>query len=134
MKNFATFGLLALCAVSFSQAVAQKTDATSATIKDLLEKPDTFHKKRVEATGVVVGFEQRTSQKGNKYVVFKLQEGKQFVNVYGQGVLDPAFKDGTRVSVTGEYVKEKTVGGRTYKFEIGINVNEKPVRLITKRG
>lgn len=134
MKTFATFGLLALCALSFSQTVAQKTDATPATVKDLLEKPELFHKKRVETVGIVAGFEQRTSQKGNKYVVFKLQDGKKFVNVYGQGLLDPALKDGSRVSVTGEYVKEKTVGGRTYKFEIGINVNERAVRLMPKQG
>lgn len=87
-------------------------------VSDVLKSPAKFDGKVVAISGKVSKFTARTSRSGNAYFLFKLEEGKDQLSVYGQGKLKDVPKDGATVVVTGKFEKERKVGDRTYKNEI----------------
>lgn len=84
----------------------------------VLADREKLHEKEVTVIGKVAEFKQRTSRAGNKYVTLKLKEGDKEVNVYMQGELKPAVKDGDKVRVKGIFRKEKKLRDFTVKDEI----------------
>lgn len=94
---------------------------TVVSVDELVSKRDSLNEKVVSVTAAIKDFAARTSQKGNKYTVFKLEGKKETVTVWLGGHLDkivPAPKDGDTLTVVGIFEKEKKVGTRTYLNEI----------------
>lgn len=116
-------------------ALALAAEPIAVSITALNDKPADFHLKDIVTTGKVAKFSNKTSKAGNEYFKFDLTEpGKgreiKVVHVYGMGKMEPPLKDGSSVTVTGEFKKEKIVSGRTYKMEI--EVKPKNVKLATE--
>ena len=135
MKTISALVVLSLTAsVVWAQAkpnAAQKEQKPiKVSVADLLKSRDAHDQKGLIVEGKVAKFEQRTSKKGNPYVVFDITDGKSSVHIYGQGKLETKVKDGDKVRVTGFYRKEKKFGDRVYKDEIQINVKKKSVEVL----
>ena len=90
--------------------------ADLVTVKELLAEPDKWHGRAVVVTGSVGKLEPRTSQRGNPYYTFLLNDGKQSVTVFSYGT--PEVKDGNRVQVEGTFLKVKRVGKYTFQNQV----------------
>ena len=90
--------------------------ADLVTIKDLLAEPDKWHGRAVVVNGSVGKLEPRTSQRGNPYYTFLLNDGKQSVTVFSYGT--PEVKDGNRVQVEGTFLKVNRVGKYTFQNQV----------------
>ncbi len=102
-------------------------------IADVLTGAAKYDGKVITVQGTVAKFKQKTSKAGHPYFVFDVLEGTKKLEVYGQGELKPAPKNGQKVEVTGSFVKEKTIGSFTVKNEI--DVTKKPdVKASAKNG
>ena len=100
--------------------------ADKLTVKQLQADTKKYDGKEIVLTGKVDKFQQKTSRAKNEYFVFKLidkADKKSIVNVYGQGKLEKAPKEGELVELKGTYRLEKTVGGNTFKNEIQIKLD-----------
>lgn len=103
--------LLAVCAAAaWSQA--------SLTIADLLRDPVRWHQKEVRVAGKAGPVKAKTSKAGRDYSVFPLYGDAlgDKVSVFTWG--HPSLTKGQKVTVTGTYLKEKTVGPYTFTNEI----------------
>lgn len=87
-------------------------------VDTLLAKVASYDGKTVTVTGKVAEFEAKTSKKGNKYTIFKLNGVKGTINIYFQTHVVKAPKNGDSVEITGVYKKERKVGSNTYKNEL----------------
>ncbi len=90
--------------------------ADSVTVKDLLAEPDKWHGQAVVVTGSVGKLEARTSQRGNPYYTFLLNDGMESVTVFSYGT--PEVKNGNRVQVEGTFLKVKRVGKYTFQNQV----------------
>lgn len=104
--------------------VAAVAWAAGSSVEDLIKSPAKFDEKTVTVKGTVATFVQKTSKKGNPYVVFKLKGKSEQVNVYVRGKLTKPIKDGDVVEVTGVFRKEKKVMDFTVKNEIDATPKE----------
>lgn len=115
--------LLLVSALAFGAEVL----TSDALVKDA----EKYDGKVVTVRGEVVDFEQKTSQKGNDYFVFRLktQTKEKPLNVFGHGKLEPTLKDKMNVEITGKFLREKKVTTFTVKNEVDISAKrgEKPV-------
>jgi cytochrome c-type biogenesis protein CcmE len=112
--------LLTLLCMGVMLAFAAERVAVSALLKDA----DKYDGKAITLTGTVADFKQKTSKRGNDYFTFKLKDKSEVVNIYGQGKLEKAPKDGDKVEVTGRYAKEKKQGDVTFKNELNVTVDK----------
>lgn len=109
-RTLAALLLAASAAAAWSQA--------SVTIADLNRDPARWHQKDVRVTGKTGQIKPKTSKAGRDYTVFPLY-GEAYgdkVSVFTWG--HPALAQGQKVTVTGTFVKEKTVGPYTFTNEI----------------
>ncbi|MBS1712763.1 MAG: hypothetical protein JST30_00350 [Armatimonadetes bacterium] len=110
----------------------QSKSATVVKTVDLAK----FDKKTVTVVGTVEKYEERTSKTSKKpYTLFVVKDASGKVNVYLRNRPDVKLKDGTKVSVTGVYTKEKKVGQQTFKNEIDASndkVKTNGVKLVKK--
>ena len=90
--------------------------ADLVTIKDLLAEPDKWHGRAVVVNGSVGKLEPRTSQRGNPYYTFRLNDGMQSMTVFSYGT--PEVRDGDRVQVEGTFLKVKRVGKYTLQNQV----------------
>ena len=97
-----------------TSALAARADLV--TIKDLLAEPDKWHGQAVVVTGSVGKLEARTSQRGNPYYTFRLNDGMQSLTVFSYGT--PEVKNGNRVQVEGTFLKVKRVGKYTFQNQV----------------
>ena len=97
-------------------AAALAARADLVTVKDLLAEPDKWHGRAVVVTGSVGKLEPRTSQRGNPYYTFLLNDGIQSVTVFSYGA--PEVRDGNRVQVEGTFLKVKRVGKYTFQNQV----------------
>lgn len=93
-----------------------------AKVADILKTPAKFDGKTVAITGKVAKFKAKTSKSGRDYYLFDLTDGKDSLHVYGSDKLVKPPKDGDKVTVTGKFAKERTVGDRTFKNEVDASV------------
>lgn len=108
--------LLAWLALVLWAASALAARADLVTVKDLLAEPDKWHGRAVVVTGSVGKLERRTSQRGNPYYTFLLNDGMQSVTVFSYGT--PEVGDGSRVQVEGTFLKIKRVGKYTFQNQV----------------
>ncbi len=90
--------------------------ADLVTVKDLLAEPDKWHGRAVVVTGSVGKLEARTSQPGNPYYTFLLNDGMASLTVFSYGT--PEVKNGNRVQVEGTFLKVKRVGKYTFQNQV----------------
>ena len=95
-------------------ALAARADLV--TVKDLLAEPDKRHGQAVVVTGSVGKLEARTSQRGNPYYTFRLNDGMQSLTVFSYGT--PEVKNGNRVQGEGTFLKVKQVGKYTFQNQV----------------
>ncbi len=112
----AGIALLATLALVLWAAATAAVQADLVTVKDLLAEPDKWHGRAVVVTGSVGKLEPRTSQRGNSYYTFLLNDGKQSVTVFSYGT--PEVKDGNRVQVEGTFLKVERVGKYTFQNQV----------------
>ncbi len=108
--RFLTIGLLVL--VTVFPAIAQQMVGVSV----LLQNPDRYDGRVVTVAGVIVGYRERVSSRGNPYTTFQLAEGGASVSIFAwkhQGL-----HNGLRAQVTGRFDKVKRVGQYTFRNEI----------------
>lgn len=109
-RTLAALLLAACAAAAWSQA--------SVSIADLLKDPARWHQVEIRVAGRAGRVKARTSKGGRDYTVFALY-GKGFgekVSVFAWG--RPPLAKGRKVTVTGTFMKEKTVGPYTFTNEI----------------
>lgn len=114
----------ALALAAFAQTGVIKTNIT-----DVLKDPDKVDGKAIQVEGKVESYEEKTSQRGNPYTVFKVTDSGKTLSVWMTGhPKDPDKpKDGDKVQLTGIYRKEKKVGDVTFRNEIDVTpVKDKP--------
>lgn len=126
MKKLLSFSLVLMAALSLAASLAE---VEKITLDALKKDQDKYNEKVVEVTGFVASFQQKTSQRGNKYFKFILRSVKgssesAAANIYGQNEPTIELKDGLKVTVTGTYRKEKVIGDFTYKNEIDCTVKK----------
>jgi len=97
-----------------TSALAARADLV--TVKELLAEPDKWHGRAVMVSGSVGQLEARTSQRGNPYYTFLLNDGLASVKVFSYGV--PEVKDGSRVQVEGTFLKIKRVGKYAFQNQV----------------
>lgn len=90
--------------------------ADLVTVKELLAEPDKWHGRAVMVSGSVSKLEPRTSQRGNPYYTFVLNDGLASVKIFSYGV--PEVKDGNRVQVEGTFLEIKRVGKYTFQNQV----------------
>ena len=95
-------------------ALAARADLV--TVKDLLAEPDKWHGRAVLVSGSVGKLEPRTSQRGNRYYTFLLNDGMQSLTVFSYGT--PEIRDGNRVQVEGTFLKVNRVGKHTFQNQV----------------
>lgn len=94
---------------------------TIVSVDELVSKREELNEKVVQVTAEIKDFSAKTSQKGNKYTIFKLIGKKETISVWLGGHLDkitPPPAEGDTLKVVGIFDKEKKVGTRTYSNEI----------------
>ncbi len=119
--------LTLLSAFAFAVALA----GPKLSISDVVKSPDKFDKKVITLSGVVDKFQAKTSRIGNKYFVFELKSGKDFVNVYGRGELAKPLSNGQRAEVKGPFEKEHKMKDFSVKNQIEAK-DPKDVKLLLK--
>ncbi len=93
------------------------------TIPEILKDPSKFDGKDVSVTGVVEGYQERTSKGGNKYTSFRVKADSKTLSVWMKDhpTADKSLKNGYTVLVTGIFAKEKKVGDVIFKNEIDVS-------------
>lgn len=95
----------------------------AVSVPDLLKDPSKYDGKDVSVTGVVEGYQERTSKGGNNYTTFRVKAEAKTVNVWMKN--HPAeqqkLKNGYTVVVTGVFAMEKKVGEVVFKNEIDVS-------------
>lgn len=102
-------------------AVLLLAPPAAVSVDELVSKRDELNEKVVSVTAEIKDFSAKTSQKGNKYTIFKLIGKKETISVWLGGHLDkitPPPVNGDTLKVVGIFEKEKKVGTRTYLNEI----------------
>jgi len=105
----------AVCAFVVVVSV-RAAEPETATVAGILKSRDKVDGKLVKVEGTVSQLQLKTSKKGNDYSTFKLKDGDESLSVFAFDHV--SVKNGDRVTVTGTFRKEKTVGGNTFKNEI----------------
>jgi cytochrome c-type biogenesis protein CcmE len=123
MRTFTAASLALLAALTFSQGVsapAKPSDKAVVTkVASLIKDPAKLDGKLVKLSGTVARFEAKKSKSGNPYLVFRLSDGKDFVNVYSHGDAPSFLKDGAKATVEGIFRKEKVVSkGKPNEFKV----------------
>ena len=112
----ARIALLATLALVLWAAAALAARADLVTVKELLAEPDKWHGQAVLVSGSVGKLEPRTSQRGNSYYTFLLNDGMQSLTVFSYGT--PEIRDGNRVQVEGTFLKVNRVGKHTFQNQV----------------
>lgn len=112
----ARIALLATLALVLWAAAAVAVRADLVTVKELLAEPDKWHGRAVAVSGSVGKLEPRTSQRGNPYYTFRLNDGRQSLTVFSYGT--PDVRDGNRVQVEGTFLKVNRVGKYTFQNQV----------------
>lgn len=94
------------------------------SVDQLIKDSSKLDGKDVVVVGKVKDYLEKTSKKGNKYVIFKIVGVKETANVYLRDRLAKPVKDGDKVEVTGVYRHEKKVTTFTVKNEIDASKKE----------
>lgn len=86
-------------------------------IGDILARPETFDRREVVLIGKASALDPRTSQRGNDYFTFRLEdETGASLKVFSWG--KPAIAPGDRVEVQGRFQKERRVGRHIFTNEV----------------
>lgn len=112
----ARIALLATLVLVLWAAAAPAVRADLVTVKELLAEPDKWHGRAVVVSGSVGKLEPRTSQRGNPYYTFRLNDGRQSVTVFSYGT--PEVRDGNRVQIEGTFLKVNRVGKYTFQNQV----------------
>ncbi len=123
-RFFSILGVSALALAAFAQSGVIKTNIT-----DVLKEPDKVDGKAIQIEGKVEKYEEKSSQRGNPYTVFKVTDSGKTLSVWmtGHAKDDNKPNDGDKVQLTGIYRKEKKVGDITFRNEIDVSpVKDKP--------
>ncbi|MDD3725919.1 MAG: hypothetical protein PHI44_01805 [Candidatus Ratteibacteria bacterium] len=88
-----------------------------ATIKEILNNPDTYNQKEVIVVGEVINFKPTISKKGNPYTTFSLiDDDYNALKVFIWG--HPEINNDDKVEVIGTFQKIKYVGKYRFYNEI----------------
>jgi endonuclease YncB( thermonuclease family) len=85
-------------------------------VESILDNPDAFDGKAICVQGPAENVREKTSGRGNPYVVFQVRDGGAALKVFsfGRGMIP---KQGP-VLACGDFYKEKTVGEQTFRDEL----------------
>ena len=105
----ATTFLLLFCGVSH---------ATEVTVHSIIGNPKSFDHQAITLEGTSVAVKETTSQRGNDYTTFKLQDlnGSETVSVFTWG--HPTLSSGQCVQVDGVFETEHHQGSYTFYNEV----------------
>ncbi|MBA7536801.1 hypothetical protein ES705_29066 [subsurface metagenome] len=105
--------ILGLAAFSLVTPTFASTSPQEATVKEILDNPDSYDQREVKVAGKAVNLKLKVSKKGNAYTTFSLMDKDyKTLKVFMWGHQD--VRDGDRIEVTGTFRKVKYVG--RYKF------------------
>lgn len=105
--------ILGLVTFSLLASAFASTSPQKATVKEILDNPDSYDQREVKVEGKVVNLKLKVSKKGNAYTNFSLMdESYKTLKVFMWGHQN--VRDGDRVEVTGTFRKVKYVG--RYRF------------------
>lgn len=109
-----TFAFLFVAATAFAQNGAPPSSAVCA----IVATPTKFDHQTVTLDGVVANLRETTSQRGNDYTTFKLQDanGCGSVTIFSWG--HPALTDEEPVHVVGLFETEHHSGKYTFQNEV----------------
>ncbi len=104
---------LAALVVILASAPALAGPASEVSVRDLAQSPGNHHGDAVKVSGVIAGYQSRTTARGTPYASFRLQAGGASVPVFAGR--PKGLQAGQRVRVTGIFVKSKRVGRDTFR-------------------
>ncbi|HRR96622.1 MAG TPA: hypothetical protein P5150_07860 [Candidatus Ratteibacteria bacterium] len=112
IKSFLYLIAISLILSSFLLSAPQK-----ATIKEILNNPDTYNQKEVIVVGEVINLKPTISKKGNPYTTFSLiDDDYNALKVFTWG--HPEINNDDKVEVIGIFQKIKYVGKYRFYNEI----------------
>ena|SRR5690349_4908503 len=93
--------------------------AAEVSIHSITADPSSFDHQPVALQGTAVAVKETTSQRGNDYTTFKLQDGGDSVSIFSWG--HPTLGNGDRVRVEGVFEREHHQGRYTFYNEVEAN-------------
>jgi len=94
------------------------TNAAEVTVHSIIANPPQFDHQPVTLQGTAVAVKETTSQRGNDYTTFKLQDSGNgdSISIFTWG--HPALGNGDRVQVEGVFEREHHQGRYTFYNEV----------------
>jgi hypothetical protein len=90
--------------------------AGDVSIHSIVSSPLSFDHQTVTLQGTAIAVKETTSQRGNDYTTFKLQDGGESVSIFTWG--HPPLGNGDRVQVEGVFEREHHQGRYTFYNEV----------------
>jgi hypothetical protein len=90
--------------------------AADVSIHSIVSSPSSFDHQTVTLQGTAVAVKETTSQRGNDYTTFKLQDGGDSVSIFTWG--HPPLGNGDHVQIEGVFEREHHQGRYTFYNEI----------------
>src|SRR6516165_3803015 len=90
--------------------------AADVSIHSIVTDPASFDHQIVTLQGTAIAVKETTSQRGNDYTTFKLQDGGESVSIFTWG--HPPLGNGDRVQVEGVFEREHHQGRYTFYNEV----------------
>ena len=107
---------LLTAAAAFLLLTSDATRAADASIHSIATSPSNFDHQTVTLQGTALAVKETTSQRGNDYTTFKLQDGGDSVSIFTWG--HPPLGNGDRVQVEGIFEREHHQGRYTFYNEV----------------
>lgn len=107
-------GMLAVAVVCLVTLAVQADPPL--TVQALVQNPSRYNGKVVTVAGTITGYQERASDSGHPFTVFRLTDGDASLTVFIWN--KHRFRNGDKVRVTGTFAKARTVGTVDFDNEI----------------